>query len=205
MCSQRRQLACRLGGWKAGSGWAGTRSVRRGGDRASAQFGSPPRHPASRIAVTTWRWAGGRVTEQGGCCTRPRRPATPVPRWTKGGWSREGPCGGRGGGLPVVGSVHRGHSAPTSPSLASRPACPCRAHLLCRPASPELCWAPRCGTPMGLLCQGSASAPAQRPGGEGQTGGCACGGRGSWEHGTVFPATRGGGGEGFMPHRMTSD
>lgn len=102
MCSQRRQLACRLGGWEAGSGRAGAWCIRRGGDRASAQFGSPPRHPASRTAVTTWRWAGGRVTEQGGCCTHPRRRARPVPRWTKGPGSREGHCGGRGGGLPAA-------------------------------------------------------------------------------------------------------
>ena len=186
MCSQRRQLACRLGGWEAGSGRAGAWCIRRGGDRASAQFGSPPRHPASRTAVTTWRWAGGRVTEQGGCCTHPRRRARPVPRWTKGPGSREGHCGGRGGGLPAARAALRGRGAPTSPSLASRPACPCWAHLLCRPARPKLRWAPRCGAPMGLLCRGSASAPAQRPGGEGQDWRCACGGRGIGSMGQCF-------------------
>ena len=64
--------------------------------------------------------------------------------------------------------LHRGRGAPTSPSLASRPPCLCRAHLLCRPASPKLRWALSCSTPVGLPCQGSSSAQAQMPGGEGQ-------------------------------------
>ena len=86
--------------------------------------------PASRIAVTTRRCGSGRVTEQRGCCTCPQRRATPIPRRTKGRRSREGRFGGRGGGLPAVRSAHRGRGAPTSPSLASRPPCLCRAHLL---------------------------------------------------------------------------
>lgn len=35
--------------------------------------------------------------------------------------------------------------------------------------------------------------------GRGRTGGCACGRRGSWEHRTAFPATRGRGQVGFKP------
>lgn len=36
--------------------------------------------PASRSAVTAQGCSGGRVTEQGGCCSRPRRRATRIPR-----------------------------------------------------------------------------------------------------------------------------
>lgn len=182
---------------KAGRG--GRRAQDGQGLGASGEEATGPGHSSGaskapsfqncRHHMEVGRWLGHRAGRllyppSEACSTRSQMDEGRVEKGRSLWWQRR--RAGRGGGLPVVGSAHRGRSALTSPSLASRPACPCWAHLLCRPASPELRWALRCGAPMGLLCQGSASAPAQRPGGEGQDWRCACGGRGIGSTGQCF-------------------